>query len=303
MKKLWILAALCLLCACSTKDYTQKDAEAYVKKLGVKNSTCVGEKAYDRETLWTFKEDNDRGLEFHVLEHLYEVGIDSSFFESTGLVSDYDSVVFRAYAKEKNLSTDMISCEDDMYDDTFKGDVTLKYTFSDRKTLKDAIREVEDLNKDLYAWAKTCNKSHKNYDINAYFSYTDNSMGSYASTEKIYDVSDLDDEFLLRLMVWYDEDGLKAYSSSEQKKLLTSNRSRILVDGELTDVMTFRGNTCIYNRAFYHLLEEEGFSPEGTPESFTLTGADGNTWGPFDRKVGFLDASAILGKEVTGEWQ
>ena len=283
------------------KDYTYADAKRYVKQLGVKKFESVSEEEYDEDTVWTFREKNDRGLEFHVVEDHYLTGIDTASFEASEMYADYDSTIFRYYNDELSCSGE-IEYKNDSYDGLVKGAVCLEYTFTDRDTLQQCVEDIDQLFEDLYRLNRPYNKSHDSFDIWCTLTCK-SSCGTYMYSGLPDQMKKADDDFLIYAMSWYDEERLSGYTESEKESCLTSHGSRILVDGELTDIMTLRGNTLIYNPAFYHLLQEYGFSPKGTPDSFTVTGVDGNTYGPFDRYVWFNDATQILGKEVKGEWQ
>lgn len=91
--------------------------------------------------------------------------------------------------------------------------------------------------------------------------------------------------------------------------MILAQDSRILLDKgdgwEKTKYITLRGNTYMYPSAFFYLLIDEGFSPDGTPAQYTVTGRDGVTYsfqGHEFTKLSFLDMEHILGCEVEDQY-
>lgn len=305
--RLFLLGALLMLSACN-RDYTLEDAKKYNRKrLGVYWPVLVSETEEGGDTVWTFRERNRRGLEYHIVEDHYITGIDSASWEASRLYSDYDAAVLGFYLERYGkLQADEVKQDTD--ENGVRSRMKLRYVFHDREELKKAqqdvlafVNYVQKKNNFFYSTKDT-------YELDTVFAFAGPFRYEAVRNLGSQDAGDIEMDFLSYVLAHYDEDQMSFYTPAEIRQDLESENARICLkkgdSWKKTDIVTLRGNTMLYPAALYHLLEEEGFTPEGTPDSYTVVGADGRIWGPFspDEIVYFSVIRQILGCDVAGEW-
>ncbi|MBQ9152504.1 MAG: hypothetical protein IJ130_01670 [Solobacterium sp.] len=302
-----ILGGLMFLSACN-KDYTLDDAKKYNRtRLGIYWPKLISEEQLDEDTVWTFQERNPRGLQYHIVEDHYTTGIDSASWEASRMYSDYDGMITAHYIEDYQD----LHAQEAVYGQDENGifrDPELKYVFHNRDELEDALRDAGKFVKYVRKKNGRFYTSKTYYDISACMEFE----GPYNYSEK-YNAGSADPEeaamdFLSFALAYYDEEQLSYYSASEIRTCMESEDARIcLKKGDQwvkTDIVTLRGNTLVFPKALYHLLKEEGIAVQGTPDSYTFTGKDGMTYGPYEgnEHIYFSKLKKILGCDVQGEW-
>ncbi len=315
MKRILTIALLILtavsVCSCN-RDYSVDDAKKLVKSHNVK-AELISEEDVEKDTIWTFREKGDRGMEFQVIEDHYMTGIDSSTWEASRLYSNYSAVLADMYVDDyAGLSAEV----DREYRNGYLYSTKLSYSFTDRDDLRakteeakafaDFLRKKNKENSSLFSSSQVFSLE-TNYRFEGNFGYSESANAASK------DLSYIEDDFLTYALAYYDEYQLSFYSSFEIKNKLESNSGRLYYkNGDRwvpTSYITLSGNTAVPSSTFFHLRSELGLTVIGSPEEYTLLAADGTEYHLGNRYgsglagwISFNELKNMTGIEINGKW-
>lgn len=299
IKGLVCIGLLLSLTSCQSKviQYTSEDASEYsLQKTKTSKAKMISVKTVNKNTIWTFQEEYDRGLQWQVFdEHVYD---STSSEESNHLSSNYTVMVLDYYLTTNLQIKEFFDIEYN-YLDGFKSSITFNSEYDSRDTLKTKYEQFMTFMDYVKEQNAQYSDKSTDYEVIVTFVYKDHTL--YTSDDLSFE--ELDQDNLAYAIEYNDSTLLKDYTSDEIKEWKEKNSSnRIAMKEEdqwgLTDFYAIEDHLSISSCVLYDLLSVDGHPDitfEGTRDSYTIQYKD-KTYGPFeDEAISFIKVKNMTG--------
>lgn len=307
VKKLICMLMCCFVltsCASRITKYTSEDATQYnLMKTKTTKAKMIDVKTVNNDTIWTFQESYDRGLQWQTIDHHYFES--ASMSETNTLTTNYTVVVLDYYLKQHPEITEAYKVSY-TYIDGYKFAISFTKEFDSRQALQDYY----DV---LASFLDTVREENANYSDKSIDYQMSAQFINGRQTIHVSDFTDfepIDTENLSYNIVYDLQDRLLDYTNTEidtWKQQHTDTHIYVREedgDWQPTAYYTFEKSFTIASTVFYDYLQTlqlEDIEIVGDRDSYTVR-KDSRTYGVYQNSmISFYEAQRICSRRFNIE--
>lgn len=279
MKKgILILVLGLLLSSCQSKviRYTSADVSDYnLQTTKSSKAKMISVKKVNKDTVWTFQESFDRGLQWQTIDH--HTMDSASFYETNVLMNNYQTIVMDHYLSsyEELCKFFNISYR---FMDGYKSEIIFLKDFKNRDELKQGYTLLMDFQSGVIEENAQYSDKTLNYPLHVKFT----NGKEVISISDVKNFEEIDTPHLLNSVIYQNYDALVDYSKQEIascKNDLDQIYIRANDEDSWTalDVYTYAKQYQIASTVLYDILQEknlEDITVEATRDSYTVSSKD-----------------------------
>lgn len=302
--KLLLCFILCIsLTSCQSKviQYTSEDASAYsLEKTKTTQAKMISVKTVNKDTIWTFQESFDRGLQWQVFDrHIMD---STSLYESNYLYNNYTVIVLDYYLTT-NLQIKEFFDITYTYYDGYKSNIVFTSEYDSRESLKTKFNQFTTFMD--YVKEQNTQYSDKDVDYDVIVQFYNHNYYIISTDDEDFTDVDADNmnyafEYnLSELTKDYTDDEAELWQVGHQDSKIYVRENNSDKWGQ-TEFYSIEDHLSIASTVLYDILNEneyKGITLEGSRDNFTVK-KDKKEYGPYSYEpITFLEAQKLTGMQ------